>query len=134
MVQRREDTERNRVEITHPKGNLSAVSANVAVRPLDRRTRVGRRVMEMKEQIMADLGGERYLSEMQKMMAEQMAGLQVLINDEMTRYLEHGEVSGFYLPALNTFNRLSRTLGLERQERGVNEPMDLESYLGKRRQ
>ena len=131
MTYHRPRLDRQKVEVTWPKGNLSAMSSTVAVRPLDRRTKIARRIEETKLQIYRDLGGEQYLTELQKILAEQAASLEVLISDEIVKYHKNGEVSGFYLPALNTLNRLSNTLGLKRSEKNVNGALDLDSYMSR---
>ncbi|SEP00958.1 hypothetical protein [Aquisalimonas asiatica] len=125
---RRLDPQQQRVNVSQDNIDRgSDMSATVTVKPLDGRTAVARRVRETKHAICNDLGGEERLSTLQIMLAEQVAGLSIFLEDEFRRIVQNGEPTGMYLPSINTLNRLCKTLGINRVPR--SEDIDLNTYM-----
>jgi hypothetical protein len=91
---------------------------------LDRRTRAAQQAVELRDAIIADLGGEDRISTLERAMAEN-AAMDVAILRHLQASLLRGEpVSVPEMTSLeNTFNRTAQHLGTKRRPKDVT-PLD----------
>ncbi len=95
---------------------------------LDRRTSAARAALELRNSIMADLGGERVLSTMQCAIIDSAATLGAMLEDMAAVYLAgEGADLGLYATLANAQRRLLADLGLERRARDITP--DLRDYV-----
>ena len=101
------------------------------LRDLDRRTTAARAALELRDSIIADLGGGDALSTMKRAIVDSAATLGAMLEDMAAAYLAgDGTDLSLYATLANAQRRLLADLGLERRARDVTP--DLHSYLKER--
>jgi uncharacterized protein YjiS (DUF1127 family) len=98
---------------------------------LDRRTKSAQRVFQLRDDLIADLGGRDRLSVMEMQLIDNSALLGAMLQDAATSYLQGEPIDLMEFQTLtNAQRRLLSDLGLQRRMRDV-EP-DIQSYLKRR--
>ena len=99
-----------------------------ALRELDQRTRLGRRVAQRFNALVDDLGGQVGLSTQQSLLVERACWLAERLA-AMEKAFAQGESTDFnaYVGGINSLGALLARLGLRRQMRVVD--LDLEDYI-----
>lgn len=98
---------------------------------LDRRTKAARAAFELRDRLVADLGGEDMISTMKMQIVESAAVMGAMLTDCAARYLTGKPIDlAEYTTLANAQRRLLADLGLERQARDVT---NLDAYLREKR-
>jgi hypothetical protein len=100
------------------------------LKTLDQRTGVARALREMRDAIVADLGGSDQLSVLQHALIEEAVWTHYRLRELRRRMAEGEDVDGVYGQLVNTFSGLAAKLGLRRKARDVH---DLQAYLEQRK-
>ncbi len=88
---------------------------------LDRRTKAARAAFDLRDRIVADLGGEEMISAMKAQIVEAAAVMGAMLADAAARYLTGKPIDlAEYTTLANAQRRLLADLGLERQARDVS--------------
>lgn len=114
--------EGGKLQIRLPKVQLRTL------RDLDRRTTAARAALELRNSIIADLGGDNSLSTMKRAIVDSAATLGAMLEDMAAAYLAgDGADLSLYATLANAQRRLMADLGLERRAKDVTP--DLHAYL-----
>ena len=115
-----------------PKGNLNAVTQGAFIqlsrRTIDKRTRLGRWLRKIREEITSDIGGDP--TRAQSLLIDRIVFKAANLN-----FIEMGLVSGNlqladrYIQLANSFRMDLTALGLERKEKNY---LDLKTYIQKK--
>ena len=94
---------------------------------LDRRTVLGKAVVDRYNAVLADLGGEDSLSAIKRSMVRRFTWFEVMIEGIECRAAEGQQIDiGTWTQLVNSWLGIARTLGLERRQRRVPK---LQDYL-----
>ena len=100
----------------------------VGLQDLDRRSRAYQTAVNVKANIIADLGGETELSTLETLLAGHAALAAAVVEDSHVRWLAGDPVELQELSLVqNAFMRIAQALGLRRRQRDITQ--DLSSYL-----
>jgi len=109
---------------TKPKARLLSLD------DLDKRTAAARYAFELRDNVVADLGGEGSLSAIRLELASSLAVMSAMISDASARFLRGEQTdAGSIATLVNSRNRTAQLLGLDRVMRDAN---DLDSYIAGR--
>lgn len=109
---------RKRRTVAKPKGGDKARLLSLA--DLDRRTKAARAAFDLRDRLVADLGGEDAISAMKAQIIDAAAVMGAMLQDLAVRYLGGGSIDvAEYTTLANAQRRLLADLGLERQARDV---------------
>ena len=119
-------TEGGRLQKRPPKVQLRTL------RDLDRRTTAARAALELRDSIIADLGGDVALTAMKRAIVHNSAVLGAMLEDMATAYLAgEGADLSLYATLANAQRRLLADLGLKRRAKDVTP--SLHDYLKDKR-
>ena len=98
------------------------------LKDLDRRTRASKAAYALRNEIIADLGGNNALSAMQRVLVDHIATLAAVLGDLAAKFLANEDVDMVrYATLANSQRRLLADLGLER--RALDVTPDLRDYI-----
>ena len=93
---------------------------------LDKRTVLGRSVLERYHAVIADLGGDDALTTIKRSMVRRFTWFEVMLEGMECRLASGEEIDiGSWTQLCNTWQGLARTLGLERRQRPVRRLRDV---------
>ena len=111
-----------------PEPSLGSKVRLLTMKSLDGRTLAARRAKQLLRAIESDLGGEAYLSEGEKQLAQRAAVLGAFIESCEAAWLGGAQVElAEYLAAINSQRRVLATIGLQRRPREA--ALDLRTHL-----
>lgn len=113
--------------VAKPNGKMRLLSLD----DLDGRTRAAQYCRQVRDEVLADLGGEAGLSTLERCAADHVSVLDAMIRDVGVRWLRGEAVDPAALSSLmNTFNRSAGALGWQRRQRDVTP--SLNDYIASR--
>jgi hypothetical protein len=97
---------------------------------IDRRTRSAQLALQVKNDIISDLGGAENVSTLERLLAEHASLAAAVTADSYARWLSGEQVPLTELATVsNTYMRAAMALGLNRRAKDVS--ADINEYLGK---
>ncbi|EKF43481.1 hypothetical protein NA8A_05598 [Nitratireductor indicus C115] len=97
---------------------------------LDKRTAAARYAFDLRDSVIADLGGEGSLSAIKLEMASSLAVMSAMISDASARFLRGEQIDpGSVATLVNSRNRTAQLLGMDRVMKDAN---DLDAYIAGR--
>jgi hypothetical protein len=97
---------------------------------LDYRTNAAKLAIQVRDSIVADLGGADQLSTLEKLAAEQASMAAAVVNDAYCKWLQGQEISLSEIATCqNAFIRVASSLGFSRRAKDITQ--SIETYLQK---